>query len=237
MITNLKHKIKNNKSLFKYIMILKNQKHRFTLKGRLNKNITGKGNEIISNQTTEFQNVKIRIKGNNNKIIIDDYCRFSNVTFFIQGDSNTIKISSNVSFKRGGSIWIEDCNCLIEIKSHTTFENVHLAATEPNSKIIIGKNCMFAYDIDLRTGDSHSIIDTITNKRINYAKDIQIADHVWLAAHCTILKGVSIAENSIVATGSIVTSSFKKEGVIIGGNPAKEIKENINWNRERIYDH
>lgn len=32
-----------------------------------------------------------------------------------------------------------------------------------------------------------------------------IGDHVWIGANVTILKGVTIGENSVIASGSIVT--------------------------------
>ncbi len=94
---------------------------------------------------------------------------------------------------------------------------------------------MFAYDIDVRTGDSHSIISRTNNERINYAKDVVIDDHVWIGAHCIILKGSFISEDSVVATGSVVTQRFEEKGIIIGGNPAKKIKDQISWDRERTY--
>ncbi len=93
---------------------------------------------------------------------------------------------------------------------------------------------MFARDIDVRTGDSHSIVSQQSGERINRARDVSIGNHVWVAAHCSILKGVSIADDSVVATGSIVTRSFEKSGIIIGGNPAAELKQGIHWLRERI---
>lgn len=93
---------------------------------------------------------------------------------------------------------------------------------------------MFANYIDLRTGDSHSIIDIVANKRINYAQNIEIGNHVWVASHVSILKGVNILSNSIVATRSVVTKKFYKENILIGGIPANIIKENITWNRNRI---
>jgi acetyltransferase-like isoleucine patch superfamily enzyme len=126
---------------------------------------------------------------------------------------------------------------LIEIKSNCTFEkDVHIAATEPNSVITIGADCMFAYDIDVRTGDSHSILDAQTGKRINYAKNVIIGDHVWVASHCSILKGAELKKNSIVATRSVVTKAFDKEGIVVAGSPAVVVKENITWSRKRIYD-
>ena len=133
-------------------------------------------------------------------------------------------------------MWIEDNDCEIRIGTRTTFEDVHFSVTEPKSKIIIGEDCMFAYDIDLRTGDSHSIIDSTTMKRINYAKNVEIDNHVWVASHVSILKGVKISPNSVVATRSTVTKIFDKSGVLIGGTPAKVLKENITWDRTTIYE-
>jgi acetyltransferase-like isoleucine patch superfamily enzyme len=94
---------------------------------------------------------------------------------------------------------------------------------------------MFANDIDLRTGDSHSIIDSLSSERINYAQDINIGNHVWVASHVSILKGVHISDNSVVATRAVVTKSFQENNILIGGMPAKKIKENINWDRQRTY--
>jgi len=44
---------------------------------------------------------------------------------------------------------------------------VHIAVTE-NSKVLIGEDCMLANDIDIRTGDSHSVIDMETGERLNF---------------------------------------------------------------------
>jgi len=105
--------------------------------------------------------------------------------------------------------------------------------TEPGSRITIGEECMFANDIDIRCGDSHSIIETASGNRINFAEDVTIGRHVWVAAHAIILKGVTIGADSVVASGAIVTRSCEP-GSILAGNPARVIKSGISWNRERI---
>jgi acetyltransferase-like isoleucine patch superfamily enzyme len=203
-------------------------------KKSVTKKIKGKGNKLRISSSTLFIKCRINVKGNNNHITIHDTCVFNNVLFNIKGNNNRIEISKNVIYNYGGEIWIEDDDCNLIIGENTSFENTHIAVTELGSKVVIGKDCMFAYDIDIRTGDSHSIIDTNTNQRINYAKNIEIGDHVWVAAHVTILKGVCLMKNSIVATRSLVSSTFHEEGIIVGGVPAKKIKDNITWCRERI---
>ncbi|MDB5024320.1 MAG: acetyltransferase (isoleucine patch superfamily)-like protein [Mucilaginibacter sp.] len=232
MINQLKSIVKGNKFLYRSALVIAGKKN---LIGRsLKKTIKGSNNQIAIEATTLFSNSEIKISGNNNKISVAGDCSFNNVLIYILGDGNTIIISEEVRFNSGGSLWIDDNNCSITIGSKTTFENTSLALTDPHTRIIIGKDCMFAYDVDLRTGDSHSILHGDTNDRINYGKDILIGDRVWIASHVSILKGVTIANNSIVATRSLVTKSFEQKGDIIGGNPAKTIKSNVTWKRERI---
>lgn len=62
-------------------------------------------------------------------------------------------------------------------------------------------------------------------KRIHKPNYVYIGNEVWIGAASIILPGVSIGDRSIVAAGSVVTQSFP-ENVIIGGNPAKIIREN-----------
>ncbi len=205
------------------------------LKNSIKKDIKGKNNTLNMTNTIML-NVKFEIKGNNNQILIEEGSVLKNVRFFIRGDNHTVHIGKNCRFANGSLIWFEDNNCSLIIGDNTLVEDVHFAITEPFSKIVIGKNCMFSHEIDIRTGDSHSIIDKISKKRINYAKNITIGDYVWIAADCKILKGVSIPDNCVIGTSTVVTKSIKDENSISVGNPAKIVKKNIEWKVERIYE-
>ena len=200
------------------------------------KDIKGKNNQLRFSSSSLFINCTIFIKGNDNEIIVKDTTFFKNVVFHIEGNHNRIVIEKGVHFNTAGSMWMEDDYCEIKIGEKTLIEDASLAVTEPHSKVIIGSDCLFAYDIDIRTGDSHSVIDVTTNKRINYAKSISIGNHVWIASHVSILKGANLPSNSIVATRALVTKPFSQENVLIGGSPATVLKQNINWKSERIYD-
>lgn len=196
--------------------------------------VKGDGN-VIRHDGAKLWNVRLEVYGDNNTVEIGEGCVVKNVRFYIRGSGHRIQIENGVRFHHGAQIWMEDHDGTLSIGEKTTFEDVHLAVTEPGSTLTIGKECMFAYDIDVRTGDSHSILDA-EGKRINYAQDVAIGDRVWVAAHSLIMKGVIIREDSIVAGGAVVTRPFDQPGVILGGNPAKIIKENISWLRRRIYD-
>jgi acetyltransferase-like isoleucine patch superfamily enzyme len=152
------------------------------------------------------------IIGDNHKLLIHERCTINNSEF-----------------------WFEDENCAISIGSHTRINGAHIAITEPDSSITIGNDCLFSKDIDVRNGDSHSIIDLSNLKRINYAKDISIGNHVWLGKYVKILKGSHIGDNSVIGINSLVLGNIKNNS-LAGGVPAKIVKENITWKIERVYD-
>lgn len=179
-----------------------------------------------------IKNLRIYISGGNHKVIIGPEAIINDVNILLKNRSNTLLIGSGVRFNKGGSIVFEDNDGSITIGESSTFENVHLAVTGNCKSIKIGQGCMFAYDIDVRTGDSHAVLDVEGNK-INHEKDVVFGSHVWVAAHVTILKGVTIGANSIVATRSTVTKSFGGENLLIGGSPAQILKTEINWCRDR----
>ncbi len=206
---------------------------RLSTSGR--RNIEGENNCILSNDV-DLSRVEFNIQGSHNLILIHPQVYFNQASFNIYGNRQKIVIGAACSFNGPASIWAEDENCLISIGRGSTFEGVHLSATEPNSRLIIGQDCMFSYDIDVRTGDSHSIISKATGERLNYAKDVVFGDHVWVASHCIFTKGARVGSGSVVGTGSLVNRKYSQENVVLAGRPAKVIRKEIEWLRERVYD-
>lgn len=66
-------------------------------------------------------------------------------------------------------------------------------------------------------------IDSRKRKNLDL-KSIVIKKNVWIGAGATILPGVTIGENSIVAAGAVVNKDVPSN-VIVGGVPAKTIKK------------
>jgi acetyltransferase-like isoleucine patch superfamily enzyme len=50
-----------------------------------------------------------------------------------------------------------------------------------------------------------------------------IGRNVWIAAGATIIGGVTVGENSVVAAGSVVTRDVPPN-TLVGGNPARIIR-------------
>jgi acetyltransferase-like isoleucine patch superfamily enzyme len=55
------------------------------------------------------------------------------------------------------------------------------------------------------------------------ASPIIIERNVWIAAGATIIGGVTVGENSVVAAGSVVTKDVPRD-TLVGGNPARVIR-------------
>ncbi|WP_299548828.1 acyltransferase [Seonamhaeicola sp.] len=54
--------------------------------------------------------------------------------------------------------------------------------------------------------------------------EVKIGKYCWIGMNAMILPDITIGDFTIVAAGSIVTKSFPKGHCVIGGNPAKIIK-------------
>lgn len=226
IIEFIKSKVKSNKSFLR----IASRVHNLIKKNK--KSIKGNNNNMYYEEAF-LSNILFNINGDNNKVIIHPKSRISNLTIIMKGSGHQLIIGENCIIK-SGVIWFEDTNCTISLGDNTTIEDAHIAVTEPNSTIDIGRNCMFSFGIDIRNGDSHSIIDLYNNKRINYAKDISIDDHVWLGAHVEILKGVNIGSNSVIGIRSVVSKNVPSNAVA-AGTPAKVLRENITWDKSRVY--
>ena len=57
----------------------------------------------------------------------------------------------------------------------------------------------------------------------DFGKNIKIGKRVWIGAHATILSGVTVGDNSLIAAGAVVTKDVPANSVV-GGVPAKVIK-------------
>jgi acetyltransferase-like isoleucine patch superfamily enzyme len=110
-----------------------------------------------------------------------------------------------------------------ELILHSGFINEGVQITCA-SKITIGEGCVIARDVVIRDYDAHTI--DLPNYEI--AKPIEIGKHVWIGNRAMILKGVKIGDGAVVAAGALVTKNVPGN-CIVGGVPAKVIKENINW--------
>ena len=108
--------------------------------------------------------------GKNNKIVLGDNVTLDNVTVSIFGSNNRIVIRGN-NHVAGIRLAMEDDGNTIEIGKHNFIGSGSLLAALEGTRIEIGDDCMIAGHCEIRTSDSHSLLDA-GGKRINCARDI-----------------------------------------------------------------
>lgn len=68
-----------------------------------------------------------------------------------------------------------------------------------------------------------------------YGKTIHIGKNVWLGGDVKVLAGVSIGDNTIIGTGSIVTKDIPAN-VIAVGNPCRVIRAITEGDKKTCWD-
>ena len=114
-------------------------------------------------------------------------------------------------------------NAVVEI-GNMTYIN-HDSEIRCREHITIGNNVSIAYNVLIQDSDYHTIFDENGAPKPQTIP-IEIKDNVWIGANVIILKGVTIGEGSVVAAGSVITKSVPAHS-LVGGNPARVIKQNI----------
>lgn len=177
---------------------------------------------------------KLIVKGKENVIKLGNDVKLERTEIKVFGNNNKVTFSNSVKIYDFCQILIEGNNCEINIGSRTTIGSAHIFCGESNTSVNIGKNCMISREVFINTSDFHSILDRSSGLRINPPESIIVGDNVWIGFNCRINKGSTVGQNSVVATGAIVANKKYPDNVILGGLPAKIIKENIMWSREKL---
>ena len=91
-----------------------------------------------------------------------------------------------------------------------------------SDEIIIGDGVMMANGCYVTDSDWHTLYDR--TRRSLTPTPVVLEKNVWLGDGVTILKGVTVGENSVIAARSVVTRDIPKNSVA-AGNPARIIKK------------
>jgi acetyltransferase-like isoleucine patch superfamily enzyme len=104
------------------------------------------------------------------------------------------------------------------VNSNTNFIIMH--------GITVGDGCAISWGCEFLDEDFHHIAYKEKKER---TPEIEIGSRVWIGSNVTILKGSRIPDGCVIASGSVVSSRFEITNCLIGGNPAKVIRENVEW--------
>jgi acetyltransferase-like isoleucine patch superfamily enzyme len=145
--------------------------------------------------------------------------------------AGTFVLGELLVFAYGGKIKIGN-NCYIGIGSRVW----------SGEEVKIGNDVLISHNVNIVDTTAHELdhierADTYIKllkeghpkeKGTIVTKPIVIEDHVWVNFNVVILKGVTIGRGAIVAAGTVVTKDVPPF-VLVGGNPARVLKELKNY--------
>jgi acetyltransferase-like isoleucine patch superfamily enzyme len=104
--------------------------------------------------------------------------------------------------------------------------------------VSIGRECIVADRVMLIDFD-HGVTEVERPIRLQgiYKRDVRVGNNVWIGYGACLLRGVTVGDNSIVGTSSVLTRSFPANAVL-AGVPAQVIRmrpapATLRWSDER----
>lgn len=91
------------------------------------------------------------------------------------------------------------------------------------AKVCIGDYCLIGPST-LITTVNHPLSPRGRRARLSRVKPVTIGNDVWIGGNCTILPGVTIGNNVVIAAGAVVTRDVP-DNCVVAGIPAKRIRD------------
>lgn len=119
------------------------------------------------------------------------------------------------------------CSGLIEIGNDCTFTGECTICAQ--KKVAFGSECLISWNTQILDSDFHSI--RLHGHTENEDSEVHIGEHVWICSNVIILKNTVVGNDCVVGAMSLLNRIFDGDNLIIAGNPAKVVKQNIEWEK------
>ena len=126
----------------------------------------------------------------------------------------------------GERVWIAktfNCDCGKNIFIGNDFTGNHNLTILDIREVYIGNHVMIGPNT-LITTVGHPLSPNGRRQYHAFAQPVRIGNDVWIGGNVTILPGVTIGNNVVVAAGAVVTEDVP-DNTLVGGVPARKIKE------------
>lgn len=142
------------------------------------------------------------------------------VSEFRVAEGGTLICESDFKLYQGASLYVAQGATLI-LKGEKGYINTGSRINCFNH-IEIGDDCGIGDNVTIVDSDHHSIDGA------QISAPIIIGNHVWIGSNSMVLKGVTIGDGAVIAAESVVTKDVPAH-CLVGGVPAKILKDNIHW--------
>jgi acetyltransferase-like isoleucine patch superfamily enzyme len=157
---------------------------------------------------------------------------------FFLGRGLELEVARRGQIHFGRFVWIGD----------GTKIRCHEGVVEIGAKTVMGQECTISAYQRVRIGEEcviadramfidfdHGIVEVERpiRKQGIYKRDVEVGNNVWIGYGACILRGVSVGDNSVIGTNSVVTKDVPANAVV-GGIPARIIRmreapEDLSW--------
>jgi acetyltransferase-like isoleucine patch superfamily enzyme len=145
---------------------------------------------------------------------------------FNENDVTSLNVEGKLQIE--GSVYIgKGCRFYIQEGAECTLKNCHFSGmviAGIKKSLHVGERSVIAWNVELLDWNHHEMI----YEGVKEKSGIWIGDRVWIASGAKVLPGVKIGNGSIVAANAVVTKDVP-ENVLVGGNPARILRENVKW--------
>jgi acetyltransferase-like isoleucine patch superfamily enzyme len=159
---------------------------------------------------------------------------------FFLGRGLELKIEPRGQIRFGRFVWIGD----------GTKIRCHEGVVEIGEKTVMGQECTISAYQRVRIGEQcviadramfidfdHGMVEVERPIRMQgiYKRDVEVGNNVWIGYGACILRGVSVGDNAVIGTNSVVTKDVPANA-IVGGAPARIIRmreapRELRWRR------
>lgn len=195
-----------------------------------------KGNAKIYDNSKVLCGIDVYfIQGDNNTVVIEEPYQIHELKILIAGNGNKVEIGSNSEIRKMAVLMnTKSDSRILKLGKHIFCGEVKFHLWNEKSRIIVGDDCLLSSDIVIEADDGYSIYDIVTNELINDESETILGQHIWLGYGVFVMGGSKLSSNTIVAARSVVNDKYTDEFTIIGGNPCKIIKKNVNFSKYLI---
>lgn len=189
---------------------------------------------VICGGVPVFGSYHIEFAGTGNCLFVEDGTRLGNSRIRFAG-SNALVIlrKSRHPYALDLTSWSNTTVCF----DRNTYFNglLHLIASEGKS-VVVGRDCIFSFDIWIRTADPHLVYDATSRQRINLSTSVLVGDHVWVGQGVTLLKGSVVGSGSVIGAQALIAGKKLPSNTVWAGNPARLLRSNIFWDGRSVHD-
>lgn len=157
-----------------------------------------------------------------------------NVNVDTSSNINNCSIEDNVKIAKRCSIYGSSLNQLKIGKNSYIGPNTILNGF--SAQLTIGHNVSIAQNVNIMTDSGPNASEMMQSVFPLKRGPVFIGNHTWIGASVIIMPNVKIGNFCVVGAGSFVNCSFENDYLVIGGTPAKVIRQLTEQERKFLYD-